>query len=140
MRRCIEGWRIAPAGGDVLCVGLLAEDAAARAKVRELEVVVHDENVLGFDVPVEDAVAVHVVHRLRRPCVMLESFVGWCAWLQGQSEHTRRQACGWLCWHTQGCTQVQGQCMVWCCCGQVFGVLLAMRHRLVRRACKSAQK
>ena len=43
------------------CEGLVREDAAARAEVRQFERVLHDEQVFGLDVAVEDAVAVHVV-------------------------------------------------------------------------------
>ena len=56
--------RRAPAGRDVLGIRLLRVDAAAAAKVGKLELVVEHEDVLGLDVSVEDAVAVHVVHRL----------------------------------------------------------------------------
>mmetsp|Transcript_100 Transcript_100/g.273 ORF Transcript_100/g.273 Transcript_100/m.273 type:complete len:315 (-) Transcript_100:409-1353(-) len=55
-------WRAVPPGGYVLRVGLLGVDAAAGAKVRKLELVLHEENILGLDVSMEDAVAVHVVH------------------------------------------------------------------------------
>jgi hypothetical protein len=40
-----------PSSTDVLGVGLLRVDAAAAAKVRELQAVVHDEDVLRLDVP-----------------------------------------------------------------------------------------
>mmetsp|Transcript_49067 Transcript_49067/g.118233 ORF Transcript_49067/g.118233 Transcript_49067/m.118233 type:complete len:227 (+) Transcript_49067:799-1479(+) len=56
--------RAVPAGRDVLGVRLLRVDAAAAAEVGELELIVEHEDVLGLDVSVEDAVAVHVVHRL----------------------------------------------------------------------------
>ena len=49
--------RAVPARRDVLCVGLLAVDAPAAAKVRQLEAVVHDQDVLRLDVPVQGAAA-----------------------------------------------------------------------------------
>ena len=55
-----------PAGADVLGVWLLAVDAAAGAKVGQLQHLVADQNILRLDVAVEDAVAVHVVHRLHQ--------------------------------------------------------------------------
>ena len=55
-----------PAGADVLGVRLLAVDAAAGAKVGQLQHLVADQNILRLDVAVEDAVAVHVVHRLHQ--------------------------------------------------------------------------
>mmetsp|Transcript_28098 Transcript_28098/g.69182 ORF Transcript_28098/g.69182 Transcript_28098/m.69182 type:complete len:286 (-) Transcript_28098:170-1027(-) len=56
--------RAVPPRGDVLRVGLLAVDAAATPKVCQLQAVVHDEDVLGLDVAVEDPVAMHMVHGL----------------------------------------------------------------------------
>jgi hypothetical protein len=47
-----------PARRDVLGARLLGVDAAARPKVGELERVVRQQDVLGLDVAVEDAVAV----------------------------------------------------------------------------------
>ena len=58
--------RAVPPRRDVLGVGLLRVDAAARAEVGELELVVRDQDVLRLDVAVEDAVAVHVVHALEQ--------------------------------------------------------------------------
>ena len=55
-----------PTRGDVLCVRLLGVDAAARPEVGELDVVLHEQDVLGLDVAVEDAVAVHVVDGLQQ--------------------------------------------------------------------------
>mmetsp|Transcript_111919 Transcript_111919/g.321526 ORF Transcript_111919/g.321526 Transcript_111919/m.321526 type:complete len:333 (-) Transcript_111919:212-1210(-) len=53
-----------PTGTDVLGEGLPRVDAAAAAQVGELDLVVAEEQVLGFHVPVEDAVPVHVVQGL----------------------------------------------------------------------------
>eukprot|EP00967_Tisochrysis_lutea_P006869 scaffold8222_cov21-Tisochrysis_lutea.AAC.1 len=55
-------WNCTTPRGDVLSIGLLGVNAPAAAKVCQLQAVVHDENILGLDVPVEDAVAVHMVH------------------------------------------------------------------------------
>lgn len=45
-----------PPCGNVLGVGLFGVDATARPKVCQLEAIIHDEDVLGLDVAVEDAV------------------------------------------------------------------------------------
>lgn len=54
----------APSSGDVFSVGLFAVDASAAAEVGELQAVIHNQNVLRFYIAVENAVPVHVVHRL----------------------------------------------------------------------------
>ncbi len=53
-----------PPGGDVLREGLFLTDAPTTAEVGQLDHLVRDEDVLGLDVAVEDAVGVHVFHRL----------------------------------------------------------------------------
>mmetsp|Transcript_10 Transcript_10/g.40 ORF Transcript_10/g.40 Transcript_10/m.40 type:complete len:325 (+) Transcript_10:328-1302(+) len=53
-----------PPRGDVLRVRLLAVNPPARPKVREFQLVVHDQDVLGLDVAVEDPVPMHVIHAL----------------------------------------------------------------------------
>jgi hypothetical protein len=53
-----------PSGRDVLGVWLFTVDAAARAEVSKLDLVVHKQDVLWFDISVENAVTVHVVDRL----------------------------------------------------------------------------
>mmetsp|Transcript_75967 Transcript_75967/g.245889 ORF Transcript_75967/g.245889 Transcript_75967/m.245889 type:complete len:257 (+) Transcript_75967:1021-1791(+) len=54
-----------PARADVLCERLPRVDASTAAQVRELDLVVHQQQVLGLDVAVENAVAVHVVQGLQ---------------------------------------------------------------------------
>ena len=58
--------RSVPSRRDVFGVRLLRVDAAARAEVGKLESLVGDKDVLWLDVPVEDTVAVHVVHALKQ--------------------------------------------------------------------------
>mmetsp|Transcript_70159 Transcript_70159/g.188936 ORF Transcript_70159/g.188936 Transcript_70159/m.188936 type:complete len:229 (-) Transcript_70159:41-727(-) len=54
-----------PACADVLREWLPRVDATATSQVRELDLVVHEQEVLRLHVPVEDAVAVHVVQGLQ---------------------------------------------------------------------------
>lgn len=50
-----------PSSRDVLGVRLFAVDAAARAEVSKLDLVVHKQDVFWFYISVEDAVTVHVI-------------------------------------------------------------------------------
>jgi len=50
-----------PTRADVLSEGRLAVDAATRAEVGELDLVIFNKNVLRFDVPMENTILVHVV-------------------------------------------------------------------------------
>ena len=58
--------RAVPASTDVFRVGLLAVDASARAKVSKLNLIIHQQNVLWFNVSVENAVSMHMVYRLKQ--------------------------------------------------------------------------
>ena len=58
--------RAVPPRGNVLRVRLFAVNAAARPKIRQLQFVVHNQDVFRLDVPVENTVAVHVVHGLQQ--------------------------------------------------------------------------
>ena len=51
-----------PPGGDVLGVGLLGVDAATRSEVSQLHLVLHQQNVLWLDIPMENAVTMHVIY------------------------------------------------------------------------------
>lgn len=54
-------WRPVPARTDVLCERWLGVDSTAAAEIGQLDDVSSDQNVLGLDVPMIDAVTVHVV-------------------------------------------------------------------------------
>ena len=56
--------RTIPPCGDVLSVWLFRVDASARSKVGQLHMVLAQQNILRLDVPMEDAVPVHVVNGL----------------------------------------------------------------------------
>ena len=58
--------RSVPARRDVFRVGLLAVDASTAAEVGQLDLVLHQKDVLRLDVPVENAVTVHVVNGLHQ--------------------------------------------------------------------------
>lgn len=53
--------RTVPTSGNVLSVGLFRVDAAAGAKIGQFDLVFHQKDVLGLDVPVENTVTVHVI-------------------------------------------------------------------------------
>ena len=53
--------RPVPPRGDELRVRLFGVDPAAAPEVRQLEAVVHDEDVLRLDIPVEDSFSMHMV-------------------------------------------------------------------------------
>lgn len=57
-------WCSVPAGRYVLCVRLLGIDPSAGPEVCKLKNVVGNENILGLDIAMKDAVSVHMVHGL----------------------------------------------------------------------------
>lgn len=59
-------WSSIPPRAYVLCVRLLTVDASTTAEVGELDAVVHDEDILRFNVSVENTVFVHMVNGLQQ--------------------------------------------------------------------------
>jgi hypothetical protein len=58
--------RTVPAGADIFSIRLLRVNSSTGTEVSELYLVVHQQNVLGLDVSVKDAVSVHVVDRFQK--------------------------------------------------------------------------
>ena len=56
--------RTVPPGRDVLSVRLFRVDTTTTAKVCKFHLVLHEENVLGLYVTMENAVTVHVIYGL----------------------------------------------------------------------------
>lgn len=57
---CIFG--IAPSRGDIFCIRLLRVHPTTASEICKLQAVVHDEDVFGLDVSMENAIAMHMVH------------------------------------------------------------------------------
>ena len=66
-----------PPRRDVLCVRLLRIDATTTTKVGQFDLVFHQQDVLWFDVTMENAVTVHVIDSLHQLVhVVLDAFFG----------------------------------------------------------------
>jgi hypothetical protein len=62
----VKGSEGTPACGDIFCVRLLGVDATTAAKVCQLKVIIHNEDVFWLDVSMEDAIAMHVIQALHK--------------------------------------------------------------------------